>query len=219
MRNDRRIWRMGDPIQLEFASVEAEEASTSGKPCRVCRIPAWHRNGTIDAYWSRERGLPTKFGSFTWGAERPLVVRALAKSLSERFSGVRTRRVNFPGKRTRIPGDSSIVDLDTRVTVKALEQSTMKKGGPCTGCGSQRFDLTGVEDDTYKWRGSRWFKVVVPRLPKHGLLVHAATVERVGYFAWDDRPFCTSEFKAVVEDFGATNVRFSEWGETVRSRE
>lgn len=209
---------MCDPIQLEFASVEGEESAKDGKPCGVCWRPAWSRHGTISAYWSRGRGVPTKFGSFTWGADRPLVVRSLAAVLASRFAAVKTRRVKFPGKRPRLEGDSSIVDLDSRITLDALPSSTIKMGERCGSCGLVRQDLLGVEDTGRRRRNGKIVRTVIPRRRGHGLFVDASRAEAAGYFLWEDRPFCTTDFKTVVEDFGATNVHFAEWGETERRR-
>lgn len=207
---------MCDPIQMQYAAMEAGEVRREVARCTACQRPVVKvRHGKIHAQWSSEGGRPKAYGTFTWGADRPLVIGKVGRALRRRFTGVRLRAIEFHG-RTRLSGDETIVDLDARHTVAALPQSTVKHSDACPLCGAQRLQLLGVEDDTWEFVAGDSVRIVIPRKPQYGLFVDAAVVEPLGYFDWNDRQFCTSTFKTAVEALGATNVRFAEWGEAVR---
>jgi predicted RNA-binding Zn-ribbon protein involved in translation (DUF1610 family) len=215
-----------EPPELLAAAVDGA--------CPECGtlLPRMRRVQPLTIVWPK--GEPTETGDFIWpeGTYLPVVSRAIADELRERFAGFE------PGP---VADDPGLAELWVQASCRPHERSSIREvRQPCPVCGVSILMWAGgiAVDAVSKGRqglvlleGVEWWErgywdpaikdlalIHHPREPGRGLFV--ADDERDGhdlFYIGDDNKaiICTDEVKAFVEERSWTNVGFLAAGETI----
>jgi len=234
-----RIWHFADPHDFRFADASRRGTwapSFSPGPCPECGATQQRRVPPLVIEWEPGSEI---VGDFTWpgfGSE-VVVTEQVLKAFSKRFSGFEPGPVEMfeepdldpeveQKSRVWLPyqGPKLFELLTTDWVHLDPDRSSIKPSKPkCSTCGSEAFELEGVEE-----RRSRWDKVRkelvrldTPRLPGKGVYIADCDLDGTSVFRIHEQPgavFCTDPVRDFVREGRFTNVSFLEMGETFDNR-
>ncbi len=233
----KRLWRPAAPIDTAFAEARLRSPAVRKGTARCARCGA-------GAVYEIPRPLVVEWdsgsdsiGDFVLVGRRVIAKRTVAARLSAEFRGVspspvemiQEARFEKPGARKRAKGDRvllpyegpPLVELWPTADIEPLPSTTFEVLPPCSGCGSERRTITGVEvrEQHYDLKKKALVPSFTARAPGQGVFLRASDIDGLGLFRVAGSGLsvilCDDAFRASVQEQGYSNIEFLEYGNAV----
>lgn len=219
-----RLWRLSDPSDFRYARAIRRGSWTESRGiCPSCTASSQVRVPPLLIEW--ESGCD-EIGDFTWpGFDSEVVVTQAVLDELRIVLGFEPGPVEAEAPKRgggRVRAADRDVDLHelwvTAVVDLDRDRSTAELEHTCPTCGTERWQLYGVErwDSHFDHELKELVRTKTERRRKAGVFLDGPRLEDIGVFRVRQFPawiFCTDKVRSLVEEKGFTNVSFLEMGE------